>query len=72
MEIYQLKTAAEFYSSLKDNFTLEQVMQMYAEHVATKFAAECVNEALGNKMCVSNALHENIEKKYKSIIWDEK
>lgn len=44
-------------------------MQMYAEDVAKKFAAECVNEALGNKMEVSNSLHHAIDKKYKSIIW---
>jgi hypothetical protein len=69
MNIYQLKTADEFYKSLKGNFTIEEVMQMYAEHVAKKFAAECVNEALGNKMEVSNALHSKIESKYKSIIW---
>lgn len=31
-------------------------MQMYARHVATSFAAECVNEALGNKMEVCTIL----------------
>ena len=30
--------------------TEEQLMQMYARHVATFFAAECVNEALGDKI----------------------
>jgi hypothetical protein len=70
MQIYQLKTAKEFYNSIKGNFTTEELMQMYAEDVAKRFAAECVNEALGNKMEVSNALHIKIEKKYKSIIWD--
>ena len=44
-------------------------MQMYAEDVAKRFAAECVNEALGNKMEVSNSLHQAIDRKYKSIIW---
>jgi hypothetical protein len=43
---------------------------MYAEDVAKRFAAECVNEALGNKMEVSNMLHSAIENKYKSIIWE--
>ena len=69
MKIYQLKTAKEFYNSIDGNFTIEELMQMYAEDVAKRFAAECVNEALGNKMEVSNALHTTIEKKYKSIIW---
>ncbi len=44
-------------------------MQMYAEDVAKRFAAECVNEALGNKMVASNSLHQAIDRKYKSIIW---
>jgi hypothetical protein len=70
MRIYQLKTAKEFYNSIKGNFTTEELMQMYAEDVAKRFAAECVNEALGNKMEVSNALHIKIENKYESIIWD--
>ena len=69
MTIYQLQTAKEFYNSLKGNNSIETVMQMYAEHVSTKFAAECVNEALGNKMVVSNALHHAIENKYRSIVW---
>jgi len=70
MQIYQLKTAKEFCASIKENLTLEELMQMYAENVAKKFAAECVNEALGNKMEVSNMLHDKIENKYKSIIWE--
>jgi len=70
MRIYQLKTAKEFYNSIKENFTTEELMQMYAEDVAKRFAAECVNEALGNKMEVSNSLHHAIEVKYKSIIWE--
>ncbi len=70
MRIYQLRTAKEFYSSMKENLSTEQLMQMYAQDVAERFAAECVNEALGNKMEVSNALHSKIESKYKSIIWD--
>ena len=70
MRIYQLKTAKEFYNSIKENLSIEELMQMYAEDVAKRFAAECVNEALGNKMEVSNALHERIENKYKSIIWE--
>lgn len=70
MRIYQLKTAKEFLNYLKNsNLTNEDLMQMYAEDVAKRFAAECVNEALGNKMEVSNALHDAINKKYKSIIW---
>ena len=69
MRIYQLSTVKDFYKSLKGNHSIEKVMQMYAEHVAKKFAAECVNEALGNKMEVSNSLHHAIEGKYKSIIW---
>lgn len=70
MIIYQLKTAKEFYNSIKENLSIEQLMQIYAEDVAKRFAAECVNEALGNKMEVSNALHSRIENKYKSIIWN--
>lgn len=70
MRIYQLKTAKEFCNSIDGNFTIEELMQIYAEDVAKRFAAECVNEALGNKMEVSNALHDTIEKKYKSIIWE--
>jgi hypothetical protein len=70
MRIYQLKTAEEFIENFKDsNLSQEELMQMYAQDVAEKFAAECVNEALGNKMEVSNALHTEIEKKYNSIIW---
>ena len=70
MRIYQLRTAKEFYKSIKGSFTTEELMQMYAEDVAKRFAAECVNEALGNKMEVSNSLHHAIEGKYKSIIWE--
>ena len=71
MRIYQLKTAKEFLDYFKDsNLSQEQLMQMYAEDVAKRFAAECVNEALGNKMEVSNTLHSKIENKYKSIIWE--
>ena len=72
MRIYQLKTAKEFANSFKNsNLTQEQLMQMYAKDVAERFAAECVNEALGNKMEVSNALHSKIESKYNSIIWEQ-
>lgn len=68
MQIYQLKTAAEFLAYFKDsNLTQEELMRMYAEDVAKRFAAECVNEALGNKMEVSNSLHRAIEVKYNSI-----
>lgn len=70
MRIYQLRTAKEFYNSIKGNFTTEELMQMYAEDVAKRFAAECANEALVNKMEVSNAMHERIEKMYNSIIWE--
>ena len=70
MRIYQLKTAKEFYESVKGNYTTEELMQMYAEDVAKRFAAECANEALGNEMEVSNALHDKIENMYKSIIWE--
>lgn len=69
MHIYQLKTAEEFLKSFSTGLSTEQLMQLYAEDVAKRFAAECVNEALGNKMEVSNALHHAIENKYKSIIW---
>lgn len=55
MEIYQLKTATEFYNSINENFSTTKLMQMYAEDVAKRFAAECANEALGNKMEVSNS-----------------
>jgi hypothetical protein len=72
MRIYQLKTAKEFADYFKDsNLTTEQLMQMYAEDVAKRFAAECVNETLGNKMEVSNALHSSIENRYNSIIWEQ-
>lgn len=69
MRIYQLRTAEEFLDSIKGNFTTQELMQMYAEDVAKRFSAECVNETLGNNMEVSNALHSSIEKKYKSIVW---
>ena len=70
MKIYQLKTVKEFTESFKNsNLSQEELMQIYAKDVAQKFAAECVNEALGNKMEVSNALHSKIESKYNSIIW---
>jgi hypothetical protein len=70
MKIYQLKTAKEFLDRWKDsNLSQEKLMQIYAKHVAERFAAECVNEALGNKMEVSNSLHMIIEKKYNSI-WE--
>jgi hypothetical protein len=69
MNIYQLKTAKDFQELFKDELTVEEIMHKYAEHVATKFAAECVNQALGNQFCVSNTLHHAIEEKYKSIIW---
>jgi hypothetical protein len=71
MRIYQLKTAEEFYNSNKEKYTIIELMQIYADDVAKKFAAECVNEALGNKMEVSNTLHHKIEIKYNSIIWGE-
>lgn len=71
MVIYQLQTPKEFCNSIKGHFSTEELMQMYSEHVAKKFAAECVNEALGNKMEVSNALNHAIEGKYNSIIWDK-
>ena len=69
MRIYQLKTAEEFLRYFKEDVSVTELMRMYAEDVAKRFAAECVNEALWNKMEVSNALHHAIEKKYKSIIW---
>ena len=51
MRIYQLITAKEFIENFKDsNLSQEELMQMYAQDVAELFAAECVNEALGNKM----------------------
>ena len=70
MKIYQLETAKEFSKKYLDELNVEKLMQAYAEHVAKKFAAECVNESLGNKMEVSNMLHSKINSKYKSIIWD--
>ena len=73
MRIYQLRTAKEFINDpfwKEQNLTTEQLMQIYAEDVAKRFAAECTNEALGNKMEVSNALHSKIELMYKSIIWE--
>ena len=71
MKIYQLQTAKEFIDRYSTSeITEEQLMQMYARHVATSFAAECVNEALGNKMEVSNALHSKIDSKCNSIEWE--
>ena len=70
MRIYQLKTVKEFIETYGQGYSTEDLMRMYAEDVAKRFAAECVNEALGNKMEVSNSLHHTIEGKYKSIIWD--
>tara|TARA_R110001606_G_scaffold117117_2_gene246466 strand:+ start:350 stop:562 length:213 start_codon:yes stop_codon:yes gene_type:complete len=70
MKIYQLQTAKEFINrNSTSEITEEQLLQMYARHVATSFAAECSNEALGNKMEVSNALHSKIDSKYNSIEW---
>ena len=82
MKIYQLKTAEEWLksSNIDDvivnksdlseyHKTISDLMQNYAEHVSKSFSAECVNQALGNKMEVSNALHERIDKMYKSIDW---
>ena len=71
MRIYQLSIAEEFMKKYEQGYGTEDLMQMYAEHVAKKFAAECVNEALGNKMEVSNSLHHTIERKYKSIVWED-
>ena len=56
MRIYQLQTPKEFMSRLTGNHSIEEMMYMYAQHVAERFAAECVNEALGNKMEVSLSL----------------
>jgi hypothetical protein len=83
MHIYQLKTAKQVLSSenipdrIVNDFdlpeyrkTISDLMHSYAEDVAKRFAAECVNEALGNKMEVSNSLHHAIENKYKSIVWN--
>lgn len=72
MRIYQLYTAEEFINRYATKeITEQQLMQMYAMHVATSFAAECVNKALGNKMEVSNSLHSKIEGMYDSIEWGE-
>ncbi len=71
MKIYQLQTPEDFCKDkVNGEYNLKEMMQMYAEHVAKKFAAECVNEALGNKMEVSNALWHAIDNKYSSIEWD--
>lgn len=73
MRIYQLRTAKDFINDpfiKNQNLSIEYLMQIYAEDVAKRFAAECVNEAHGNKMEVSNALHDKIENKYRSIIWE--
>jgi len=70
MKIYQLQTAKDFidrYSTRE--ISEEQLLQMYARHVATFFAVECANEALGNKMEASNALHSKIDSMYNSIEW---
>ena len=72
MKIYQLRTAKEFMETpfiKEQKLTTEQLMELYAEDVSKRFSAECVNEALGNKMEVSNTLHIKIESKYKSIEW---
>jgi hypothetical protein len=72
MRIYQLKTAKEFlehHFTKEQNLTTAELMQLYAEDVATRFAAEIANETLDNKMEVSNSLHSKIESKYKSINW---
>ena len=70
MRIHQLQTAKEFIAKHSGSETIEGLMERYAQHVATKFAAECANEALGNKMEVSNAMHERIEIMYSSIEWE--
>lgn len=70
MNIYQLKTPSQFKKDYGESLTEEQLMAMYAMHVATKFAAECVNEALGNKKCVSNSLCKAIDFRYRNINWE--
>lgn len=73
MKIYQLQTPKEFLETIKKSSLpiqqVEKLMAIYAEDVAKRFAAECVNEALGNKMEVSNSLHDTINKRYRSIEW---
>jgi len=72
MKIYQLKTAKEFLQDpfwKKQNLTTEELMDVYASHVSKKFAVECANEALENKMEASNALHSKIDSMYNSIEW---
>lgn len=70
MKIYQLQTAREFINkNSTSEITEEQLLQMYARHVATSFAVECANEALGNKMEASNQLHSKIDIMYRSIEW---
>ncbi len=73
MNIYQLKTPEEFIESMihPEDLEREDLMKYYAEDVAKRFAAECVNEALGNKMEVSNELHREIETRYNSINWNK-
>jgi len=72
MKIYQLKTPQEFLDSIQgQGLSVEAAIYSYAEHVATSFAAECVNETLGNQMEVSNALHIAIDKKFQSIEWSD-
>ncbi len=70
MKIYQLQTAKDFIDRYSTSeISEEQLLQMYARHVATSFAVECANEALGNKMEASNALHSKIDSMYNSIEW---
>lgn len=82
MILYQLKTAKEYLKNLnisdkivnqedlsEFHQTISELMQLYAEDVSKRFGAECANQALGNKMEISNALHERIDKMYKSIDW---
>lgn len=71
MKIYQLKTPEQFQKDHDDTLTPQELMSAYAEHVAKKFAAECVNMTLGNKMEVSNALHMKIDKLYTEIEYDQ-
>ena len=72
MKVYQIRTAKQFFDFYRDKeFDIEELLEVYAKDVATRFAAECVNQALGNKMEVSNALHDRINSEYNSIEWEQ-
>lgn len=69
IKINELETAEDFYNNLKDNYSIEECMQMYAKHVSVKFDAEVLFKSLGKKGKLPSELLSKIEHMYNSIEW---